>query len=59
MSQNSLAGRCIWGTLHLFAGIAFFFAIIGVFGMTTAIGSLTLFVALGLVSILKPERKKD
>jgi uncharacterized membrane protein YuzA (DUF378 family) len=36
-------------------GVAFFFAIIGVFGFTTAVAALAVFVVLALLSLRRPQ----
>jgi hypothetical protein len=46
------------GSGYALAGILFFFAIIGVFGLKLAIGSLALFVILALASTATTEEQK-
>jgi hypothetical protein len=41
--------------LALLVGVGFFFAIIGVFGLTTAIVSLLIFVALAAILAIIPQ----
>jgi hypothetical protein len=42
--------RCFGNVAVTLIGVAFFFAIIGVFGLLTAIGALALFIVLALLS---------
>jgi hypothetical protein len=46
------------GSTYALAGILFFFAIIGVFGLKIAIGSLVLFVLLALASTATTEEQR-
>jgi hypothetical protein len=50
MTKYQGLGRYSIGSGYALAGILFFFAIIGVFGLKIAIGSLVLFVLLAVAS---------
>jgi hypothetical protein len=43
----------IGAAISVALGVAFFFAIIGVFGLSTAIGSLALYIALVVAIVLR------
>ncbi len=53
MNKTSPGARVALGIGHGLAGIVFFFSIIGVFGLSTAIGGLLLFIAIAVVSIFQ------
>ncbi len=53
MKKTSPAVRLAWGTGYGLAGIGFFFSIIGVFGLITAIGSLLVFIVIAIISIFQ------
>lgn len=53
MNHTSPATRLALGVGHALVGIGFFFSMIGVFGLMTAIGSLLLFIVLAVVSIFQ------
>ncbi len=59
MTDASHAMRVVWAILYSLAGMGFFFAIIGVFGLTTAIAGLLLFVAAAIFSIVRPSTKES
>jgi hypothetical protein len=59
MTDASHAMRVVWAILYRLAGMGFFFAIIGVFGLTTAIVGLLLFVAAAIFSIVLPSIKEN
>jgi hypothetical protein len=50
-----LAWRLAGTIVATLIGVAFFFAIIGVFGLTTAIAALFLFVVLALLTFRRPQ----
>ena len=53
MSNSGPIIRLATIAAFVFFGILFFFAIIGVFGLTAAIGSLILFACAALVSVAR------
>jgi hypothetical protein len=57
MAEYDGLRRYSTGSGYALAGILFFFAIIGVFGLKIAIGSLVLFVLLALASIATTEEQ--
>jgi hypothetical protein len=59
VKETSAAVRSLWGVLYACAGIAFFFSIIGVFGLSGAVLSLVLYVTLSIVLILQKNRAES
>ena len=57
MSIVNLVKRSVLGCVFIIVGVAFFFAIIGVFGLTTAVFSLVVFVSISIALITKTNGK--
>lgn len=58
MDRTSPSVRFALGMGYELAGALFFFAIIGVFGLHIAIGSLLLFIALAICSLFRTAEER-
>jgi hypothetical protein len=55
MHTPTSRGHFVWVFVAALLGVAFFFAIVGVFGLPSSIAALLLFIALALMVFRRPQ----